>query len=85
MGYAAGTTGGGSGSGTTVTTCSDLESAVADGGVITVSGVLDSCGIIDLGSDTTVIGSGSQSGEWPNILSKGFFSNQERFGLTPYI
>ncbi|KUI69373.1 putative pectate lyase A [Cytospora mali] len=62
VGYAAGTTGGGSGTGTTVTTCSDLEAAVLNGGVITISGVLDGCGVIDLLSDTTVIGSGSQSG-----------------------
>lgn len=62
VGYAAGTTGGGSGSGTTVTTCDGLEDAVASGGVIKISGVLDGCGIIDLGSDTTVMGVGSQSG-----------------------
>ncbi|KAI8623775.1 polysaccharide lyase family 1 protein [Xylariaceae sp. FL1651] len=62
QGYGAGTTGGGSGSGTTVTSCSALESAVGNGGVITISGVLDGCGIIDLGSDTTIIGSGSKSG-----------------------
>ncbi|KUI53605.1 putative pectate lyase A [Cytospora mali] len=62
VGYAAGTTGGGSGAGTTVTTCSDLEAAVLNGGVITISGVLDGCGVIDLLSDTTVIGAGSQSG-----------------------
>lgn len=63
VGYAVGTTGGGSGSGTTVTSCSALSSAVANGGVITISGVLDGCGIIDLGSDTTVIGKGSKSGK----------------------
>lgn len=65
VGYGAGTTGGGSGSGTTVTSCSELEAAVANGGVITISGVLDSCDVIDVGSDTTIIGSGSQSGRYP--------------------
>lgn len=64
VGYASGATGGGSGSGTTVTSCSALESAVANGGVIVISGVLDGCGIIDLGSDTTVKGSGSKSGKY---------------------
>ncbi|KAI2638338.1 polysaccharide lyase family 1 protein [Xylaria nigripes] len=62
QGYGAGTTGGGSGSGVTVRSCSDLESAAEAGGVITVSGILDGCDIIDLVSDTTVIGEGSQSG-----------------------
>ncbi|KAI0550555.1 pectin lyase fold/virulence factor [Xylaria curta] len=62
QGYGAGTTGGGSGSGTTVTSCSALSSAAENGGVITVSGVLDGCGIVDLVSDTTVLGSGSRSG-----------------------
>ncbi|KAI0517070.1 polysaccharide lyase family 1 protein [Xylaria bambusicola] len=62
QGYGAGTTGGGSGGGTKVTSCDALESAAESGGVITISGVLDGCGIIDLASDTTVIGSGSRSG-----------------------
>ncbi|GAP91594.1 putative pectate lyase B [Rosellinia necatrix] len=62
QGYGAGTTGGGSGSGTTVTSCSALSSAAAKGGAITVSGVLDGCGIVDLISSTTVTGSGSKSG-----------------------
>ncbi|KAH9895415.1 polysaccharide lyase family 1 protein [Xylariomycetidae sp. FL2044] len=62
VGYGAGTTGGGSGSGTTVTSCSALEAAAEAGGVITISGMLTGCDIIDLVSDTTVIGSGSNSG-----------------------
>lgn len=62
VGYGDGTTGGGSGTGTTVTTCSELESAAAAGGVITISGILSDCDIIELVSDTTVIGSGSNSG-----------------------
>lgn len=63
-GYGAGTTGGGSGSGTTVTSCSAFESAAEAGGVITVSGTLDGCGIIDLASDTTLIGTGASSGTY---------------------
>ncbi|KAF7539174.1 hypothetical protein G7054_g2312 [Neopestalotiopsis clavispora] len=62
VGYGAGTTGGGSGSGTTVTSCSALESAIDGAGVITISGILDGCGIIDVLSDTTIIGTGSDSG-----------------------
>ncbi|KAI0143589.1 pectin lyase fold/virulence factor [Xylariaceae sp. FL1272] len=72
-GYGAGTTGGGSGSGTTVTSCSALSSAAENGGVITISGVLDGCDIIDLVGDTTVLGSGSQSG-----LTNGGFRIKEQ-------
>ncbi|KAI1131873.1 polysaccharide lyase family 1 protein [Nemania abortiva] len=72
QGYGAGTTGGGSGSGTTVTSCSALSSAAAKGGVITISGVLDGCGIIDLVGGTTVVGSGSRSG-----LTNGGFRVKE--------
>ncbi|TGJ79226.1 hypothetical protein E0Z10_g9541 [Xylaria hypoxylon] len=61
-GYGAGATGGGSGSGTTVTTCANLITAAANGGVITISGVLNGCGIVDLISGTTVVGSGAKSG-----------------------
>jgi len=62
VGYAAGTTGGGDGEGITATSCSTLESAVKAGGVIKISGTLSGCGIIDLKSDTTVIGVGENSG-----------------------
>ncbi|KAH7015599.1 pectin lyase fold/virulence factor [Ilyonectria destructans] len=62
VGYGDGTTGGGSGSGTTVTSCSELSSAIAAGGVITISGILSGCDILELASDTTVIGSGADSG-----------------------
>lgn len=62
VGFGQGTTGGGSGEGTTVTSCSALESAVAAGGVIKISGMLTGCGIIDLQGDTTVIGVGADSG-----------------------
>ncbi|KAH7165440.1 pectin lyase fold/virulence factor [Dactylonectria macrodidyma] len=62
VGYGDGTTGGGSGSGTTVTSCSELESAISAGGVITISGILSGCDILELSSDTTIIGSGADSG-----------------------
>lgn len=63
VGYGATATGGGSGSGTTVTSCSEFTTAANAGGVIKISGVLDGCGIVDLVSDTSVIGVGSKSGE----------------------
>lgn len=69
VGYGYGATGGGSGSGVTVTTCAQLEAAVLNNGVITISGVLDGCDIIDLGSDTTVIGKGAMSGEFVHTYS----------------
>jgi pectate lyase len=62
VGYAAGVTGGGSGSGTTVTSCSALQSAVSAGGVIRINGFLSGCGIIDLESNTSILGVGSGSG-----------------------
>ncbi|KAF7548897.1 hypothetical protein G7Z17_g6768 [Cylindrodendrum hubeiense] len=68
VGYGDGTTGGGSGAGTTVTSCSELESAIAAGGVITISGILSGCDILELVSDTTIIGSGADSG----LISGGF-------------
>ncbi|KAK7720525.1 hypothetical protein SLS63_009743 [Diaporthe eres] len=48
VGYGASATGGGS--------------AAEAGGVIKISGVLDGCGIVDLVSDTSVIGVGAKSG-----------------------
>ncbi|KAJ4305440.1 hypothetical protein N0V90_000971 [Kalmusia sp. IMI 367209] len=60
-GYAAGTTGGGSGSGTTVTSCSALTTAAKAGGVIKISGTLDGCGIVKLVSNTSVLGVGSNA------------------------
>jgi len=62
VGYGAGVTGGGSGSGTTVTSCSALKSAVAAGGVVRVSGMLSGCGVMDIGSNVSVLGVGSNSG-----------------------
>lgn len=68
VGFAAGTTGGGSGSGVTVTSCSEFEDAAASGGVIQVSGILDGCDIIDLESDTTLIGVGADSGMFQSSI-----------------
>jgi pectate lyase len=62
VGFAAGTTGGGSGAGTTVTSCSALTTAAKAGGVIKISGNLSGCGIIKLVSNTSVLGVGSNSG-----------------------
>ncbi|PGH15582.1 hypothetical protein AJ79_02364 [Helicocarpus griseus UAMH5409] len=62
VGFGAGTTGGGSGPGTTVSSCGELESAIEAGGVISVNGMLDGCGILRPQSDTTIIGVGATSG-----------------------
>ncbi|KAF3920779.1 hypothetical protein ABW20_dc0105051 [Dactylellina cionopaga] len=62
VGYAAGVTGGGSGSGVTVTSCSALSAAALNGGVIKVSGLLSGCGVVDLKSGTSLLGVGSGSG-----------------------
>jgi pectate lyase len=62
IGFGAGTTGGGAGAATTVTSCSELESALAGGGVITISGILNGCDILKVNSDTTIVGSGGNSG-----------------------
>ncbi|RSL69971.1 hypothetical protein CEP54_001949 [Fusarium duplospermum] len=61
VGYGDGTTGG-SGEGVTVTSCADLTSAVANGGVIKIDGQLSGCDIIRLEGDTTILGVGSGSG-----------------------
>ncbi|PGH27791.1 hypothetical protein AJ80_00579 [Polytolypa hystricis UAMH7299] len=62
VGYGAGTTGGGSGSGTTVTSCSQLEAALKNGGVIRVNGMLNGCDILRPISNTSILGVGSNSG-----------------------
>lgn len=62
VGFAAGTTGGGSGAGTTVTSCSALTTAAKAGGVIKISGNLSGCGIVKLVGNTSILGVGSNSG-----------------------
>ncbi|KKF93479.1 putative pectate lyase A [Ceratocystis platani] len=72
IGYGAGTTGGGSGAGTTVTSCAELTSAAGAGGVVRVSGSLKGCGIIKVASDTSIIGVGADSGcEETGFVVKG--------------
>jgi pectate lyase len=67
-GYGAGTTGGGSGTGVTVTSCSALTAAIAAAGVIKISGLLSGCGIMDVKSDTTILGVGTGSGKIHSLL-----------------
>lgn len=62
VGFGAGTTGGGSGGGTTVNSCSALESALEDGGVVRISGILSGCDILRVQSGTTILGATSNSG-----------------------
>ncbi|CAG9951010.1 unnamed protein product, partial [Clonostachys rosea f. rosea IK726] len=62
VGFGSGTTGGGSGDGTTVTSCDEFTAAVAAGGVIKVSGTLSGCDIVKLSSDTSIIGVGADAG-----------------------
>ncbi|KFA60376.1 hypothetical protein S40285_08850 [Stachybotrys chlorohalonatus IBT 40285] len=62
VGFGVGTTGGGSGAGTTVTSCSALTSAASAGGVIRISGQLSGCGVITVRSGTSFLGVGSNSG-----------------------
>lgn len=63
-GYAAGTTGGGSASPTTVTSLSAFQSAVSgnQAKVVQVSGLFSLSGQVDVGSNTTIVGVGSNSG-----------------------
>lgn len=62
VGFAAGTTGGGSGAGTTVASCSELTAAAKQGGVIKVKGTLTGCGIVKLVGNTSVLGVGNNAG-----------------------
>jgi pectate lyase len=62
VGFAAGTTGGGSGTSTTVTSCSALTTAAKAGGIIKISGNISGCGIIKLVGNTSILGVGSTAG-----------------------
>ena len=63
VGFAAGTTGGGSGAGTTVTSCDELTAAAKVGGVIKINGMLTGCGVIRFDvPGTSILGVGKGSG-----------------------
>lgn len=62
VGFGAGTTGGGSGAGVTVASCSELTEAAKKGGVIKIKGNLKGCGIVKLVSNTSLLGVGSDAG-----------------------
>ncbi|MFE7572956.1 polysaccharide lyase family 1 protein [Streptomyces sp. NPDC057539] len=64
IGFGAGTTGGGSATPVTVSTLAAFTSAVAGDSakVVRVSGLITLSGQIDIGSNTTVLGVGSESG-----------------------
>jgi pectate lyase len=62
VGYAAGTTGGGSGAGVTVSSCSALADALEAGGVIKINGKLSGCGVLRVSSNTSILGVGKGSG-----------------------
>lgn len=55
--------GGGSATATSVSSCSALESALGASGsaVITFSGTISGCGVIDIESNKTVLGVGSSA------------------------
>ncbi|KNG51587.1 polysaccharide lyase family 1 protein [Stemphylium lycopersici] len=63
VGFAAGTTGGGKGAGTTVTSCDELTAAAKVGGVIKINGMLTGCGVIRFDvPGTSILGVGKDSG-----------------------
>ncbi|WP_443053971.1 pectate lyase family protein [Streptomyces sp. IBSBF 2435] len=64
VGYGAGTTGGGSAPATTVSSLSAFKSAVtgSTAKVVRISGLISLSGQVDVGSNTTVLGVGSNSG-----------------------
>lgn len=63
VGFGAGTTGGGSGAGTTVTSCDELTAAAKVGGVIKINGMLTGCGVIRFDvPGTSILGVGKGSG-----------------------
>ncbi|EMD86153.1 polysaccharide lyase family 1 protein [Bipolaris maydis ATCC 48331] len=63
VGFGAGTTGGGSGTGTTVTNCAGLTAAAKVGGVIKIKGTLTGCGIVRFDvPGTSILGVGKDAG-----------------------
>lgn len=73
IGYATlngGTTGGGSATPTTVTDCAGLKAAVTGttAAVVKISGSISGCDVIDIGSNKSILGVGSNAG----LLTSGF-------------
>jgi len=73
VGYATlngGTTGGGSAAPVTVTTCAALKTAVTGTtpAVVKISGSISGCGVIDIGSNKSILGIGSNAA----LLTSGF-------------
>ncbi|POS75147.1 hypothetical protein DHEL01_v206462 [Diaporthe helianthi] len=64
IGYAIGTTGGGSAKPVTVTSCSKLKAAIAGNKpkVVHLNGKVSKCGTLEIGSNTSLIGVGADSG-----------------------
>lgn len=66
IGYGAGTTGGAGGKTTVVTTCDALKAAVDKKNttpkIVRIESILTGCGIIDVGSNTSILGKGAASG-----------------------
>jgi pectate lyase len=70
VGYGAGTTGGAGGKTTVVSSCSALAAAVkgTTAKIVRIETILSGCGIVDVGSNTSIFGKGSNSG----LKSGGF-------------
>ncbi|KAG6354551.1 hypothetical protein INS49_004568 [Diaporthe citri] len=64
IGFGAGTTGGGSAAAVTVSSCADLEAAIAgeEAKVVQIDGVVADCGTLEVGSNTSLLGVGAESG-----------------------
>lgn len=64
IGFGAGTTGGGSAAAVTVSSCADLEAAIAgeEAKVVQIDGVVQDCGTLEVGSNTSLLGVGAESG-----------------------
>lgn len=64
IGFGAGTTGGGSAAPVTVTSCAELEAAIEgeEAKVVQIDGQLSDCGTLVVGSNTSLLGVGAESG-----------------------
>ncbi|PBP22983.1 pectate lyase [Diplocarpon rosae] len=72
IGYGAATTGGAGGTTTTVTDCAALTTAVDKKNtakkIVYIDGLIHDCGIVDVGSNTSILGRGAASG----VVGTGF-------------